>query len=132
MPKEDLVPGVSGEVTVKTTPEMGITHLGPGIVSLLSTPSMIGLMERASHQLLAASLNSEEGSVGVKVNITHLAATPIGMTVTAKSTVESIKDRRVSFAVEAYNEKEKIGEGTHERVIIQKSRFSKDSDKEST
>ncbi len=88
---------------------------------------MIGLMERASHQLLAASLNSEEGSVGFKVNITHLAATPIGMTVTAKSTVESIKGRRVSFAVEAYNEKEKIGEGTHERVIIQKSRFSKDS-----
>jgi len=83
MPKEVLVPGVSGEVKVKTTPEMGITHL---------------------------------------------AATPIGMTVTAKSTVESIKGRRVAFAVEAYNEKEKIGEGTHERVIIQKSPFSKDSD----
>jgi len=123
--KEGFIPGISSEVAVTTTPEMGITHLGPTATSLFSTPSMIGLMERAANQLLASYLEPGEGSVGIKVNVSHLAATPIGMKVTAKSTLTSISGRRLCFAVEAYNEKEKIGEGTHERVIIQKERFAK-------
>lgn len=127
MVKEGFVPGISAEVTVTTTPEMGITHLGPTATSLFSTPSMIGLMEQASNRLLASYLEPGEGSVGVKVNVSHLAATPVGMKVTAKSTLTAISGRRLSLAVEAYNEKEKIGEGTHERVIILKERFSKGS-----
>lgn len=125
MVKEGFAPGVSASVTVTTTPEMGITHLGAQATPLFSTPSMIGLMERASNQLLASYLESGEGSVGVRVDVRHLAATPIGMKVTAKSTLTAVEGRRLSFTVEAFNEQEKIGEGTHQRVVIQKERFAR-------
>lgn len=125
MVKEGLIPGISSSLTVTTTPEMGIIHLGPQATQLFSSPSMIGLMERASVQLLSSYLEPTEGSVGVRVDVRHLAATPIGMKVTAKSTLAAVEGRRLSFTVEAFNEKEKIGEGTHQRVIIQKERFSK-------
>ena len=71
-----------------------------------------------------AYLEEGEGSVGAKVNISHIAATPIGMKVRSKSTVKEINGRRIVFAVEVHNEKEKIGEGTHERAIINIKKFA--------
>jgi predicted thioesterase len=79
---------------------------------------MIGFMERCSVQLVKPYLEEGENSVGYRVNVTHIAGTPIGQKVRVKSTVRAINGRRIIFAVEAYNEKEKIGEGEHERVII--------------
>lgn len=127
MLKETFSPGISAELTVMTTPEMGITHLGPEAIPLFSSPSMIALMERASAQLLASHLDPGYASVGVRVDVSHLAATSIGTNVSVKATVVSITGKRVCFAVEASNDKQKIGEGTHERVIIEKNRFSKGS-----
>jgi predicted thioesterase len=79
---------------------------------------MIGFMERCSVQLVKPYLEEGENSVGYRVNVTHIASTPIGQKVRVKSTVQAINGRRIIFGVEAYNEKEKIGEGEHERVII--------------
>ena len=102
-------------------------HLGTGVRSVYSTPAMIAMMERTSIHLVRPYLEEGEGSVGTKVNISHIAATPIGMKVRVRSTVKEIYGRRITFAVEAYNEKEKIGEGTHERAIINIKKFSEKS-----
>jgi len=88
---------------------------------------MIAMMERTSVHLVRPYLEEGEGSVGTKVNISHIAATPIGMKVRVRSTVKEINGRRITFTVEAYNEKEKIGEGTHERAIINVKKFTEKS-----
>lgn len=88
---------------------------------------MIALMETTATRLIKPHLEEGESSVGVRVNVSHIAGTPIGQKVRARATVEAINGRRITFAVEAYNEKEKIGEGTHERVIIQVKRFAAQS-----
>jgi len=122
--KEGLKVGLTFEQTIRVAPEEGITYLGPEYPSVFSTPSMIRLMEDTSRRLLEPYLEGGESSVGTAVNIRHLKATPVGMKVTAKSRLIEINDRRCRFEVEAYNEREKIGEGTHERAIIDKKRFT--------
>jgi len=125
--KPEFAVGLSAELEEVTTEEMGVKHLGTGVRSVFSTPSMIGLMERTSIHLIKPYLEEGEGSVGAKVNISHLAATAIGMKVRATSTVKEINGRRIVFAVECYNEKEKIGEGTHERAIINIKKFAENA-----
>ncbi|HWP46692.1 MAG TPA: thiamine pyrophosphate-dependent enzyme [Candidatus Limnocylindrales bacterium] len=122
--KEGLKVGLSFEQTITVAPEEGITYLGPEYPSVFSTPSMIRLMEDTSRKLLEPYLDQGESSVGTAVNIRHLRPTPIGMKVTARSRLIEIRDRRCMFEVEAYNEREKIGEGFHERAIIDKKRFA--------
>jgi acetolactate synthase-1/2/3 large subunit len=122
--KEGLKVGLTFEQTITVSPEEGITYLGPEYTSVFSTPSLIRLMEDTSRRLLEPYLDKEENSVGTAVNIKHLRATPVGMKVTAKTRLIEINNRRYMFAVEAYNEKEKIGEGLHERAVIDKQRFA--------
>lgn len=122
--KPEFAVGLSAGLEEVTTEEQGVRHLGTGVRSVYSTPSMIALMERTSIHLIKPYLEEGEGSVGTKVNISHIAATPIGMKVHSKSTVKEINGRRVVFAVEVHNEKEKIGEGTHERAIINIKKFA--------
>ena len=121
--KPEFAVGLSAEFTEETTEAQGTRNLGPGVRPVYSTPSMIALMERTSVQLIRPFLEEGEASVGTKVNISHIAATPIGMKVRVRSTVQEMKGRRITFAVEAFNEKEKIGEGTHERAIINVQKF---------
>ena len=125
--KPEFRVGLEAELAEETTEEQGVRHLGTGVRSVYSTPSMIALMERTSIHLIKPYLEEGEGSVGTKVNISHIASTPIGMKVRSKSTVQEIKGRRVTFAVEVYNEKEKIGEGTHERAVINVQKFASKS-----
>ncbi|HEY7679262.1 MAG TPA: thioesterase family protein [Terriglobia bacterium] len=113
--KPEFQVGLTHEIVEETLPTHAAAHLAKPI---FSTPSMIGFMERCSVQLVKPYLEEGENSVGYRVNVTHIAGTPIGQKVRVKSTVRAINGRRIIFAVEAYNEKEKIGEGEHERVII--------------
>src|SRR3990172_1788747 len=113
--KPEFQVGLSHEIVEDTLPRHGASHLAKPV---FSTPSMIGFMERCSVQLIQPYLEEGETSVGYRVNITHIAGTAIGQKVRMKSTVKAINGRRIIFAVEAFNEKEKIGEGEHERVII--------------
>lgn len=120
---KEIPVGHSNEMTISTTPEMGIAHLGPG-ASFYSTPAMVGHIESTALQSLMPFLDPGEQSVGVRINVAHTAPTPIGMKVTVKTTVQELDGRRLVFAVEAYNESgAKIGEGTHERRVIDISRF---------
>lgn len=124
VPPEGLRAGLSHEQSIVTTSEHAIAHLGGGTVALFSTPAMIALMENTARSILEPCFREGEGSVGVRVDVTHLAATPIGQRVRCRATLKEIRGRRCIFAVEAYNEREKIGEGIHERAIVQAKRFT--------
>ena len=113
--KPEFKEGLSTEVEMVTTEADKAPHLARAV---FSTPAMVALMERTSVALVKPYLEEGENSVGAKICVSHIASTPIGMKVRGRSTVQAISGRRITFAVEAYNEKEKIGEGTHERVII--------------
>src|SRR6266536_792277 len=115
--------GTAKEMVVTSTPDMGVAHLGPrGQVG--STPEMIGMMEQASIQAIAPFLDTDESSVGTKVCITHTAAARIPSQVTVRSRFTEFTGRRYVFEVEAFNEDgKKMGEGTHERAVIDLKRF---------
>lgn len=127
--KDTLKVGASTETEIVTTPEMGITHLGSDAPRMYSTPAMISLMEQTSIKVLTPHLDEGEQSVGTKISVSHLRATLIGQKVRATSTLTEIVDvgrptKRYRFTVEAFNEKEKIGEGTHERAVINVKQFA--------
>jgi fluoroacetyl-CoA thioesterase len=123
--KAEFVPGTSDEMTITTTPEMGITHLGPDAPSMYSTPSMIQLIEGTCVRLMTRYVDPGEQSVGYRVDVRHLAPTVIGKDVTARVTLREVKGRRYVFDVDVTNEDgAKIGEGRHERALIDISRFA--------
>ena len=123
--KPDLKPGVSEEQTITTTPDMGISHLGPSVPPMYSTPAMIALIEAACVTLMTRYVDEGEQSVGFHIDVRHLAPTTIGQQVTAKVTVREVNKRRYTFDVECTNEKGvKIGEGIHERAVIDIARFA--------
>lgn len=91
---------------------------------VFATGFMVGLMEWACIEALAPSLGSGEGSLGTAINVTHVAATPVGATVTVTVECQSVIKRRVVWSVVARDDQDLIGEGTHERTIVQWARFN--------
>ncbi len=119
-----LIPvGSKGEQQVLVTHEFAIDFLGHEGGRVLATPWMIGLMEYTCRNSVKPILGDDWDTVGTHVDVKHIAATPLGMSVTFQSEVIACNDRRVTFRVEAFDEKEKIGEGTHERAIINIEKF---------
>jgi len=116
--------GTRGEEKRLVTNENAISFLGLEGARVLSTPHMIGLMEWTCRNTVQPLLDAGYDTVGTHVNVAHLAAAPIGMMVTFSAEVIAVNDRRVQFRVEAWDEKEKIGEGTHERTIINVAKFA--------
>lgn len=110
--------GTAGTHRLLVTPEVTIDFLGDDEARVLSTPHLIGYMEWAARNAIKPFLGEGEDSVGTLVNIRHLAATPVGMSVEFTATVVEVADRRVLFRVEARDEKELAGEGTHERFVV--------------
>jgi predicted thioesterase len=102
---------------------MTVAHFHADMPEVYGTPMMIYLMEVAAADAIAKYLPQGWGSVGAVVNVKHLAATPVGFTVTARAEVVSVNDRLVNFTVEAHDGVEKIGEGTHTRGVINLERF---------
>ncbi len=107
------------------SPENTAARVGAGGVEVFGTPMMIALMEQASWQSVANDLEQGYVTVGTLVNVRHLAATPLGQRVRATAELIEIDGRRLVFKVEAYDEKQKIGEGQHERFIVNLERFMK-------
>ena len=123
--KEGFAPGISEEMTITTTPDMGITHLGPDVPSMYSTPSMISLIEGTCVRLITRYVDPGEQSVGFRVDVKHLAPTQIGQQVTARVTLRELNGRRCVFDVQVHNQEGvKIGEGLHERAVIDIRRFA--------
>jgi fluoroacetyl-CoA thioesterase len=112
-----------GEATVVVSPEVTARHLGSGAVAVFATPEMVRLMERAAVNGLAPYLAPGQQSVGTMVNVKHLAATPLGATVTARAELMSVDGRRLMFKVSAHDGTELIGEGSHERALIDLAKF---------
>jgi fluoroacetyl-CoA thioesterase len=118
-----IAPGLVGEVSLIVGETHTAKHLGSGGVKVLATPVMIALMEDAARSSVDSKLDQGQLSVGVNLNVAHLAATPVGMRVTARSELVAVDGRKLTFKVEAHDEREKIGEGTHVRAIINLERF---------
>jgi fluoroacetyl-CoA thioesterase len=116
--------GAAREEKLVVTDNVAIDFMGVEGARVLSTPNMILGLERTSRNLVLPLLDPGYDTVGTHVNVYHLAATPIGMTVTFRSEVMSVEDRRVNFKVEAFDEREKIAEGTHQRFIVHVERFA--------
>jgi fluoroacetyl-CoA thioesterase len=117
--------GLKGEHRCAVTSDIAIDFLGVEGTRVLGTPFMIMLLEMTARNSLLPLLDPGHDSVGTEVNIRHLAATPMDMEVTFKSEVIAVDDRRVRFKVEAFDPKEQIADGTHERFIVNVERFAK-------
>ena len=116
--------GTRGEQKLLVTSEVAINFLGMEGARVLSTPHMIGFMERTCRDTVLPLLDPGYDTVGTHVNVAHLAAAPMGMSVTFQAEVLEASERRIQFRVEAWDEREKIGEGTHERAIINIAKFA--------
>ncbi len=113
-----LAPGATAEVTSTVTPDRTAEAMGNRGVRVLATPFVVGLLENAAAAVLAPALPAGAGTVGTMVEMRHLAATPVGMKVRARATLLETDGRRYLFAVEAWDEQEKIAEGRHERLVV--------------
>lgn len=118
-----LSPGLTGEAATTVDHTNTAASLGSGLVPVFGTPALIALLELAAVHAVADALPPGSTSVGTHLDVRHLAATPIGMGVRATATLTAVEGRRLTFAVEAHDEVEKIGEGTHTRVVVEMERF---------
>ena len=118
-----LVPGIKLTTTKTVSQNDTASVYGSGLHDVFSTPAMIAFMEQTAMKAVEACLNEGEGTVGTEVNIRHLKATPVGKTVTCTATLQEVNGNRLLFHVEASDGNGKIGEGMHERFIIDNRRF---------
>ncbi len=118
-----LQPGLKGSVALLVGNEHTAPRIGSGLVAVLATPVMINLMEAAALKAAEHLLPEGHQSLGIHLDVKHFAATPVGMRVTATAEVIAVDGRNISFKVHAADERETIGEGVHERVVVNVARF---------
>ncbi len=116
MPSTNLKPGMAAEIETVVDDKLVVKHVGGD--GVLSTPSMIGLMERAGIQAVQAYLPEGHTTVGFEVNVKHFGATPKGKKVKVRAELLAIDGKKLSFKVEAHDEDKQVGAGTHRRAII--------------
>jgi fluoroacetyl-CoA thioesterase len=115
--------GAVGTATKKVTSAVSASTLGSGSLDVFGTPAMVALMEEASCAAVAPTLDAGETTVGTKVDVVHLKCTPLGMNVRAEATVTATKSNFFTLDVVAFDDKEKIGQGTHQRAIVPAAAF---------
>ena len=118
-----LKPGLRGEAGLVVSEEHTAPRVGSGAVHVLATPVMINLIEAAALAAVERRLPPGYQSLGTLLNVRHIAATPVGMRVRATATVDKVDGRTIYFTVQARDERELIGEGTHERVVVNVPKF---------
>ena len=118
-----LETGIKGEQKVEVVYENTATAVGSGVLEVFATPCMIALMEKTACDSVIPYLEEGNGTVGTEVNVKHLSATPIGMTVRCESELVEIDGRRLVFKVAAFDDAGLIGEGMHERFIVNNEKF---------
>lgn len=126
--KQGLKPGLDQELTRVVTREMCVRAM-KDVPAVLATAELIRLMEMAAYHLLEPFYEGNEASVGTRVDVRHTAATPQGMRVRAIARLTSLDGRRCFFDIEAYDEIERIGHGSHERFVIDIGRFRERTEK---
>jgi len=123
MPGEKIVAGLRGSATLVVGDEHTAPSIGSGKVRVLATPVMINLIEAAALAAVEHLLPAGYQSLGTRLDVRHIAATPVGMRVTASAEVLAVQGRTMNFRVEARDERELIGDGTHERVVVNVAKF---------
>ena len=118
-----LKEGVKGTQEIMVTEENTAKVMGSGALDVFATPAMIALMEKTARLSVAPYLEEGQSTVGTLVNVKHLSASPVGMTITCKTELVDIDRRRLVFHVECYDTAGLIGEGDHERFIIDEAKF---------
>lgn len=120
---KDLSAGLSGVKTQKVEYQHTAAALGNGSVEVFSTPHMLALIEMACAATVAEHLDDGEATVGIKVELTHLAPTPVGMSVTAMAVLEEVKGKILTFRIDVNDEEKKVGEAVHTRAVVKLSKF---------
>lgn len=123
MSLDAVQPGLIGSLSLVVAEEHTARHLGSGGVKVLATPQMILLMERASVAAVDRLLPDGYRTVGIHVDVRHLAPTPVGFTVQATSELVQVEGRRLVFRVQVHDGVEVVGDGTHRRAIIDVQQF---------
>ena len=116
-------PGLTGTADLVVAPEHTAPRIGSGRIAVLATPVMINLIEAAALAAVEHLLPAGHQSLGIHLDVRHFAATPVGLRITATAEVTAVEGRTVTFRVEARDEREVIGDGTHQRVVVNVSRF---------
>ena len=119
----EITVGMKGEVSTLVEKEDTALEVGSGNLLVYATPCMVALMEGAACEAIVAALPEEKTSVGIALNISHLAATPVGLEVRAEAEVTEVDGNTITFHVTTYDETGKIGEGTHKRAVVTAQRF---------
>ena len=120
---DQIVPGLTGEYRITVEPQHTAKHLGSGGVEVFATPEMVRVMERAAVAAGDHLLPAGYQTVGVRLEVSHIAATPVGLEVVGHAELVEVDGRRLRFRVEARDPYDLVGEGFHDRVIIQLDRF---------
>lgn len=121
--------GIKGHQEMVVTDQYTAKTMGSGVMDVFATPAMLALMEKTAFMSVADELNEGCGTVGTKVEIEHVASSPIGMKITCDSELVAIEGRKLVFSVEAYDAKGLIGKGMHERFIIESKKFQEKTDR---
>ena len=123
MDTDRIKPGLKGAAKLVVGTRDTAPHIGSGKIKVLATPVMVNLMEAAALDAVERYLPDGHQTVGTRLDITHTAATPVGMRVVARAELVKVDGRRLTFRVSAEDEKEPIGEGAHERIVVNVARF---------
>jgi fluoroacetyl-CoA thioesterase len=122
-PADMLTVGLVGEATTTVDASGLASAVGSGGMDVFSTPSLVALMENAARLAVESLLPADQTTVGVRVDIRHLAASPPGEDIRARAELTEVDGRRLVFHVEAFDSHEKVGEGTHERMVVDPARL---------
>lgn len=115
--------GMKGEVSTLAEKADTAAEVGSGSLLVYATPCMVALMEGAACEAIEAGLEENETTVGIELNIKHIAATPVGMEVRAEAEVTAVEGKIITFTLRAFDEAGEIGNGTHKRALVNSQRF---------
>ncbi len=115
--------GIKGKTEMTVTEQFSAKTLGSGTMDVLGTPGLAALAEKCAWESVAPFLEEGQGTVGIRLDLKHLSATPVGKKVWCESVLTEIADRRLLFSFRAFDDAGLIGEGCHERFIVDKEKF---------
>lgn len=118
-----IAPGLAGEIEIVVQPADTADAMGNPGVHVLATPRLVALLEDAAIRAVQPHLAPGAGTVGTRIDVKHLAATPLGMRVRARAVLRQVDGRRYVYDVEAHDDLEKVAEGVHERFQIDQAKF---------
>ena len=119
----EIIMGLTGKAEISVDINNTAKAMGSGDLEVFATPAMIALMEKAATLAVSECIPEGSSTVGTMINVKHIAATPVGMKISAQATLTEVDGKRLFFIVEAFDGKDKIGEGQHERFIINVDKF---------